>query len=513
MPLQKANAAARPTTTIYALHLLMKCLFLLMTFSSFGTASAALYDAASLRGCPTASFTPNIVASKEEAELKVLVPNILSLRQIVNCSDPAHVRGFCIDVFEMALSMLTPSRTGSPNMSIHYTCFDFSSSPSASGPTYKDMVELVANGDFDVVVGDVTIGAERSSRVDFTQKYMESGVVILTNVAPDQLPTWFLFGWPFSLRMWSTIVGAFVLTGLLVCYLERNNHPEFTQGRITQRVSNVIWFTVEALVLLERESMKSGVARGLILAWLFFVVLLNASYTAGLSSFLTASNLSPTIPDLLSLKDSGQTIGYRRGSIVKDYLTLRFNIPEEKLVPIRMVPDVIGNLTGGVVAAVVDELPYTDIILSTLASSTCDFGIAGPQLTQEGFGFGFNKDRDLEKAFSIAIMNLTENGCLQDLQDKAGMSHTNKCSESIFPSNKVAWRSSISLFIPLSVSLSLCISVHYVKKYFWSKHDDSDEGLNVVEGVTVFIHPNITQRHQSGLIELQQYPFYTNRPT
>ncbi|MCO5579079.1 hypothetical protein L7F22_032931 [Adiantum nelumboides] len=189
-----------------------------------------------------ASFTPNIVASKEEAELKVLVPNITSLRQFVDCSDPARVRGFCIDVFEMALSILTPSLTCSPNMSIHYTCFNFPSTPSASGPTYKDMVDRVAEGTFDAVVGDVTIGAERLSKMDFNQKYMESGIVILTNVATaEQLPTWLLFAWPFSLRMWSTIVGAFILTGLLICYLERDVHQEFSQGHITQRISNAVW--------------------------------------------------------------------------------------------------------------------------------------------------------------------------------------------------------------------------------------------------------------------------------
>ncbi|MCO5603045.1 hypothetical protein L7F22_057188 [Adiantum nelumboides] len=138
------------------------------------------------------------------------------------------------------------------------------------------------------------------------------------------------------------------------------------------------------------ESLKSSVARGVISAWLFFVLLLTASYTAGLSSFLTTTNLLPPIPNLLSLKDSRQSIGYRRGSIVEEYLTVRFRIPKERLVPIRMVPDFIKNLTEGAVVAIVDEFPYANSILSTLSSSTCDFGIAGSRLSQEGFGFVSN---------------------------------------------------------------------------------------------------------------------------
>ncbi|KAI5076673.1 hypothetical protein GOP47_0008738 [Adiantum capillus-veneris] len=147
---------------------------------------------------------------------------------------------------------------------------------------------------------------------------------------------------------------------------------------------------IEALVLLEKDVVRSTLSRLVIVSWLFFVLLLSASYTAGLSSFLTASTLSPPTHDIVSLKDSGHLIGYRRGSIVKDVLTSRFQIPTKQLVPLRTISEYVGNITkgptSGGVLAIVDELPYVNIILGNLSSSTCDFSISGPQLTQQGFG-------------------------------------------------------------------------------------------------------------------------------
>lgn len=415
-----------------------------------------------------APFTPRIVQNKEEADLKVVVPNITSLRQFVDCSDPANVSGFCIDVFEKAFSILPKNLS---KKSISYTCFNFPSEDSTSGPTYDNMIENVSNGIYDAVVGDVTIGAQRLLKVDFTQKYMESGIVILTKVTRQEVSPWILFGSPFTVRMWFTVFGAFAFTGLVLWMVEHNIHPEFKQGPLARRIDKIFWFVIEALMLLKRESIKSPIGQLIMVAWLLFVLLLSSSYTAGLSSFLTTNILSSTTQSILSLKASGKQIGYRRGSIVLDYLTIRFQIPMAQTTPLRTAADFINNITAGAVVAIVDELPYANIMLSTLSSSSCDFQISGPPLTSQGFGFGFRKDLNVNwaAAFSIAILNLTESGCLQQLQDRANMNGPSKCSSSgSSQSTQVTFKSSLVLFIPLIATSSTCLIIHYVKR-FWQR--------------------------------------------
>lgn len=369
------------------------------------------------------------------------------------------------------------------------------------------MVEFVANGTYDAVVGDVTIGAYRLSRVDFTHPYMESGVVVLTKVATRQFSPWLFFAWPFSLRMWCTIVGAFAFTGFLICFLERTNHCEFSDGSILHRIDNILWFMIETLVLLEKEAVKSTVARLVRVAWVFFVILLGASYTAGLSSFLTANSLSPPTQDIISLRESGESLGYRRGSIVHDYLTTRFRVPEDQLKAIRAVSDFVNNITKGPdhngVLAIVDELPYVNIILSNLS---CDFAITGPQLTSEGFGFGFNKERNLAAAFSIAILNLTESGCLQEIHDSFNMSKSSTCasSSSNYFSTQVSWKSSLALFIPFVGALSLCILVHYVKSRYFRPQHTLPNAINDDSTSLYMFHEYLTHRRQPGELVLHQ---------
>jgi hypothetical protein len=72
--------------------------------------------------------------------------------------------------------------------------------------------------------------------------------------------------------------------------------------------------------------------------------------------------------------------------LVRDYL-LQLNVAEERLVPLDTLASyaqalVKGPLRGGV-GAIVDELPYVQLFLS----SECDFTIAGQEFTKSGWGF------------------------------------------------------------------------------------------------------------------------------
>ncbi|KAH7445429.1 hypothetical protein KP509_01G008400 [Ceratopteris richardii] len=297
---------------------------------------------------------------------------------------------------------------------------------------------------------------------------MESGIVIITKVVQEKQSPWLLFSSPFSWRLWCTIVGTFFTIGLLLCYMERENHPEFTEGNISYRFGSILWFMMGALILFEREDLKNGSSRVLVMCWILFAVLVGSSYTASLSAFLTADNLSSSNIDILSLQDKGNGtgIGIRRGSIVKDFLKQRFGALRIPLVEMRTNSEFEHNLTSGKVIAIVDEIPYASILLSDLSSSTCDFGIVRPSLTEQGFGFGFNKKRGLVKALSIALMNLTESGCLQKIQRKYRLDVNIPCSQDNNISiDKVGLRNSLSVFFPMLAFLGLCISAHCIKVY------------------------------------------------
>lgn len=119
---------------------------------------------------------------------------------------------------------------------------------------------------------------------------------------------------------------------------------------------------------------------------MFVVLIITSSYTASLTSILTLHQLAPVVKGISSLQTSTDPIGYQGGSFVKDYL-LSINIESDRLIALNSINDFAdallkGPARGGV-AAIVDELPYVEIFLST----KCGFTIVGDQFTKGGWGF------------------------------------------------------------------------------------------------------------------------------
>lgn len=135
------------------------------------------------------------------------------------------------------------------------------------------------------------------------------------------------------------------------------------------------------------ENTMSTLGRGVILIWLFVVLIINSSYTASLTSILTVQQLSSPISGLDSLKASDEPIGFQVGSYAERYLTEDIGISKSRLVALGS-PEAyakalqLGPSKGGV-AAIIDERPYVEIFLST----QCTFRIVGQEFTRSGWGF------------------------------------------------------------------------------------------------------------------------------
>lgn len=127
----------------------------------------------------------------------------------------------------------------------------------------------------------------------------------------------------------------------------------------------------------------STLGRMVLVIWLFVVLIIQSSYTASLTSFLTVQQLSFSIKGIDSLITSNAPIGFQVGSYAENYLNEELNIHRSRLKPLNSPEDYADALKSGRVAAVVDEQPYVDLFLSNY----CQFAISGPQFTKSGWGF------------------------------------------------------------------------------------------------------------------------------
>ncbi|KAF5956877.1 hypothetical protein HYC85_004102 [Camellia sinensis] len=274
--------------------------------------------------------------------LRIAVPNRVSyLEYATKDKGPLGVKGYCIDVFEAAVKLL----------------------PYAVPHTYT----LYGNEIYIIIV------TNRTRIVDFTQPYMESGLVIVL-VKEIKSSAW-AFLRPFTVEMWC-------LTGS-ICFVDVRE--------LLMIASNVAG-----------ENIVSTLGCLVLMLWLFVLLIINSSYTASLTSILTVQQLTSNIKGIDSLISSTNSIGVQDGSFAYNYLIEELNIAESKIKTLKNQEEHVdalhkGPKVGGV-AAIVDELPYIELLLYKI---NCKFRTVLQEFTKSRWGF---RDSPVVMDLSTAIL-------------------------------------------------------------------------------------------------------------
>lgn len=92
---------------------------------------------------------------------------------------------------------------------------------------------------YDAAVGDITITTNRTKIVDFTQPFMESGLVVVAPVKETKTSPW-AFLRPFTWEMWCVTGGFFLFVGAVVWILEHRENHEF-RGPPIQQLRTIFW--------------------------------------------------------------------------------------------------------------------------------------------------------------------------------------------------------------------------------------------------------------------------------
>lgn len=100
---------------------------------------------------------------------------------------------------------------------------------------------------YDAVVGDVTILAARSRKVEFTQPYAESGLVTVVQARSKEPHKTWLFMNPFTIDMWVLTAALLIYTMIIVWVVEnQSNNPAF-RGPWNSQLGTAFSFTFSSL--------------------------------------------------------------------------------------------------------------------------------------------------------------------------------------------------------------------------------------------------------------------------
>ncbi|KAB2602536.1 glutamate receptor 3.2-like [Pyrus ussuriensis x Pyrus communis] len=320
--------------------------------------------------------------------LRIGVPNRVSLRDFVSrASGTDVVEGYCIEIFVAAIKLLP--------YAVPYKFVLFGDG--LKNPSYNELVNMVASGQFDAAVGDIAIVTNRTKTLDFTQPYIESGLVVVAPVRGSNSAWTFLK--PFSSFMWGVTVFFFLVIGLVIWILEHRKNNEFRGPPRKQVITIYGKFSFSTMFFAHRENIVSTLGRTVLIIWLFVVLVINSSYTASLTSMLTIQQLSSPITGIDTLITSTEPIGFQIGSFAQSYLVEQLNIPKSRLVPLGSPEAYATALKDKTVAAVVDERAYIELFLS----ENCKFSIRGSEFTKSGWGFNGDLQRIYNKWLSRKI--------------------------------------------------------------------------------------------------------------
>ncbi|RZC93946.1 hypothetical protein C5167_016638, partial [Papaver somniferum] len=280
-----------------------------------------------------------------EKKLRIGVPLRSSYTEFVkvtrnpSSNDSVDVTGYCIDVFIAAIGMLP--------YAVPYEFIPFQNANHTAAGTYNDLIYQVYLRNFDAVVGDVTITANRLQYVDFTLPYVEAGASMIVLTRKDLNKGPLIFFLPLEWRLWMTILAFFVYVGSVIWILEHRGNREFRGGpHPLYQMGTMLSFSFSMLVFAHKEKVLSSPGRF-----------------------------------------NGYNVGYRNGSFIQGMLTQmgfdEFNLkgygtPEECDEAFSKK-----RQDGGIVAAI-DELPYIELLLAQYYDK---YTKVGDIYSTGGFGF------------------------------------------------------------------------------------------------------------------------------
>ncbi|KAB5560661.1 hypothetical protein DKX38_005618 [Salix brachista] len=209
---------------------------------------------------------------------------------------------------------------------------------------------------FDAIVGDITILANRSDKVEFTQPYAESG---LSMIVPEMSKesAW-MFMKPFTKGMWLATGAILIYTMFIVWFLEHHNNPEF-KGPWKNQMGTALWFTFSSLYFAH--------------------------------------------------------IGCDGDSFVRNYLQTVLGFKPANIKNVDSQYNYEGEFESGNISAAFLELPYEKVFIGQYCKR---YSSTTPTYRFGGLGFVFPKGSPLTADVSKAILKLSENGELKKLEEK-----------------------------------------------------------------------------------------------
>ena len=306
-------------------------------------------------------------------------------------------KGFCIDVANIV--------SEENNLDPEFVMFN----------SVPDLLEAVESGDCDMGFAGITITPEREKRVDFSQPFFESGLMIAVRNEPISQIT--SIGNAVLRVIGLSIILFFLgltVVAHLVWWIERDDEdPLGFPTAYTKGIVDAYWWAVVTMSTVgygDKRPKKIG-GRAIAAIWMFIGIIWFAGLTATLSSALTVDRIRHgEIADLSDLY--GKKVAVIEDTTSEEFLRYH-NV---KIVLTRSFDELLANLKEGRSDAIVYDAPP----LMYAAKLDPTIRVVGKMFAEQRYGIVFPNTggEELKELFDIGIMISRQNGEYQKIYGK-----------------------------------------------------------------------------------------------
>ncbi|WP_089361017.1 transporter substrate-binding domain-containing protein [Pseudomonas segetis] len=278
---------------------------------------------------------------------------------------------------------------------------------------FGELLPSLEAGKLDVVIGALTMTAERESKLDFTHPIYQTGLAIAVPHGGDK-SGWAtlkgLLSWQFASVVLG-LAGLLLLVGALLWIFERRRNTDQFGGKTTQGLGNSFWWAAVTMTTVgygDKAPVTFG-GRVIAIIWMFSALIMVSTFTAAVTSALTVGNLQSGIKGSEDLRRAHvATIG---GTVGEKYLT-------NQRIRNTVYPDVLSAMRSvqeGETDAVVYDLPILQYRNAELDGGGLD--ILPGTFDNQSYAFAVASGSPLREPISQEILRITNSDEWQRLKD------------------------------------------------------------------------------------------------
>ncbi|XP_064603266.1 glutamate receptor ionotropic, kainate 2-like [Liolophura sinensis] len=288
---------------------------------------------------------------------------------------------------------------------------------------WNGMVKQLQSGNASLAIGAFAVTSEREEVISFSYAILSTMTSLLLKKSEPQW-NFFQFLWPFSVGLWLMIVAFFFVVGITMFLMSKYDQ---TQRASVQRfdLKESMWYSLNVLLQGGTEySPQTTCTRTIVAFYWFCILVINAAYTANLAAFLTLRQIDNRLKDVGGLaRQTTVKYGVLKSSDVMTFFNRTREDPYERMwtfmklnedeVILSNSSQVIEKVAAGNYIFLADGIVNEYYAVTHCGIESIEQNFGGKQ-----FGIGLPKGAPYRDSINKAILELKENGLLDNLRKK-----------------------------------------------------------------------------------------------